>query len=223
MKKCKKCNLEILDNTHICPLCKGVLEDHKDDIHESMYPDIEFGIDKYKKIKKIILFFLSVVSVILIFINYMTFSGFWWCIIADIGIVYFAITMSYSIFNNRSNLAAKLFVQTLTAAVLVVVIDNVVGYRAWSVNYVIPGLIIFADLSMVLCMIINRMNWQTYFMYQIGITLLSFIPLIMIGVKIVSKPLISVITTVVSVFVLAGTIVFGDRSVKNELIKRFNT
>ena len=38
MAKCRMCNLEVLDETQVCPLCRSVL-DPTDEV-ENMYPDV---------------------------------------------------------------------------------------------------------------------------------------------------------------------------------------
>ncbi|MEG0306496.1 MAG: DUF6320 domain-containing protein [Clostridium sp.] len=223
MKRCKKCNVNILDETHTCPLCIGLLDvDEIEDKVDSMYPVIDFDINKFNTIKKIFVFILILVAAGLGVINYITYTGVIWSIIAIVGIIYFGITVTYSIMNN-ANLASKILVQTIGAGILLVVIDNVIGYRGWSVNYAIPGIIMFANLAIVLLMIVNPMNWQSYFMYQIAITIFSFIPLILFWVGLISQPLLASLTSGISIIILVGTIVFGDRSVKNELIRRFYT
>ena len=70
--------------------------------------------------------------------------------------------------------------------------------------------------------LVNRLNWQSYFMYQLAITIFSFIPLILWAAGLVTRPLMAVITVVLTVFILAMTIFLGDRGVKNELIRRFH-
>ncbi len=223
MKRCKKCNVNILDDTVTCPLCKSILEgDTESKNYIKLYPDVDFDTGKYRKLKKIFIFILAVICIALGFINYITYSGFIWSIIAVSGVIYFGVTVTYSIMNN-ANIASKILVQTIGAGILVIVIDNVLGYTGWSVNYVIPSTIIFANLSIILCMIVNRMNWQSYFMYQIAITFFSFIPPILFWIGIIDKPFLAIFTTCISILILIGTIIFGDKSVKNELIRRFNT
>jgi len=223
MKRCKKCNVNVLGETHTCPLCVGVLEqDETEEKTTSMYPEIDFDINKFNKIKKIFLFILTIVAAALGFINYITYSGVIWSLIAVFGIIYFGITVTYSIMNN-ANLASKILVQTIGGGILLVVIDNVIGYIGWSVNYAIPGMIMFANLAIVLLMIVNPMNWQSYFMYQIAITIFSFIPLILFWIGLINRPILAILTSGISIIILIGTIVFGDRSVKNELIRRFYT
>ena len=72
-----------MDETHTCPLCRRVLEyDEMNEESTRMYPNVEYDIGKYKKIKRIFLFILTVVSVVLGFINYITYSGVIWSLIA---------------------------------------------------------------------------------------------------------------------------------------------
>lgn len=224
-KKCNRCGVWIYDDTVTCPLCKSVLEEQLEDGGDKIsggYPKVEFDIDKHERLRNIFIFTLIMISGLLIFINYITYKGFMWSIIAVMVVAYIGVTVTYSIMNN-ANLAAKLVVQTVGAGILCIIVDNVTGYTGWSANYVIPGLILFADLSIVLCMIINRMNWQSYFMYQISITVISFIPILLYPLRLITRPMASLVTVSAAVIILAGTIIFGDKSIKDELIRRFNT
>ena len=101
-------------------------------------------------------------------------------------------------------------------------IDHVTGYTGWSVNFGIPSTLLFADLAVVFLIIVNRLNWQSYFMYQIAITIFSFIPVILWAAGLVTRPLMTLVTVVVTVLILFVTIKWGDRSVKTELKRRFH-
>ena len=122
----------------------------------------------------------------------------------------------------HANLASKIVLQTIAAEVLLVMIDHSTGYAGWSVNYGIPSTLLFADLAVVFLIIVNRLNWQSYFMYQIAITIFSFIPVILWAAGLVTRPLMALITVVVTVAILFVTIKWGDRSVKTELKRRFH-
>ena len=122
----------------------------------------------------------------------------------------------------HANLASKVVIQTIAAEVLLVMIDHVTGYTGWSVNFGIPSTLLFADLAVVFLIIVNRLNWQSYFMYQIAITIFSFIPVILWAAGLVTRPLMTLVTVVVTVLILFVTIKWGDRSVKTELKRRFH-
>ena len=144
-----------------------------------------------------------------------------WSGIAIPGIAYAGLTVRYSILKH-ANLGKTVVIETVGMQVLLIMIDWVLGYEGWSVNYAVPATILFADVAVVFLILVNRLNWQSYFMYQLAITIFSFIPLILWAAGLVTKPLMALITVVLTVFILAMTIFLGDRGVKNELIRRFH-
>ncbi len=193
--------------------------DHRDDL--GMYPQIRYDQKRLKKLAAIFYGLLFFVGAILGVINYATYSGSLWSIIAIGLMAYTALTVEYSILRH-ANLASKILMQTVAAQVLLVALDHSTGYNGWSVNYGIPSTILFADLSVVFLILVNRMNWQSYFMYQIAITVFSFIPLILWAAGLLTRPFLALFTVTVTVIILAVTIVLGDRSVKTELKRRFH-
>ncbi|MSS09055.1 MFS transporter [Clostridium sp. WB02_MRS01] len=193
--------------------------DRRDDM--GRYPQIRYDQKRLKKLAAIFYGLLFFVGAILGVINYATYSGSLWSIIAIGLMAYTALTVEYSILRH-ANLASKILMQTVAAQVLLVALDHSTGYNGWSVNYGIPSTILFADLSVVFLILVNRMNWQSYFMYQIAITVFSFIPLILWAAGLLTRPFLALITVTVTVIILAVTIALGDRSVKTELKRRFH-
>jgi uncharacterized membrane protein len=96
------------------------------------------------------------------------------------------------------------------------------GLHGWSVDYAIPCVVLFEVAAILLMLLVNRMNWQCYFMYQIAVTFLSFVPLVFLRIGWTKHPLLTVISVVISVSALVLTILLGDRSVKRELRRRFH-
>ena len=113
-------------------------------------------------------------------------------------------------------------IETVGLQALLFMIDWVLGYQGWSVNYAIPSTILFADIAVVFLILVNQLNWQSYFMYQIAITIFSFIPIILWAFGLVTNPVMAIITVILSVLILTLTILLGDRRFKNELIRRFH-
>jgi len=193
--------------------------DHRDDL--GMYPQIRYDRKRLKKLVTVFYGLLFFVGAVLGMINYATYSGSLWSIIAIGLMAYTALTVEYSILRH-ANLASKILLQTVAAQILLVALDHSTGYNGWSVNYGIPSTILFADLSVVFLILVNRMNWQSYFMYQIAVTVFSFIPLILWATGLLTRPFLALFTVTVTVIILAVTIVLGDRSVKTELKRRFH-
>lgn len=193
--------------------------DKRDD--RGMYPQIRYDQERLKKLVNVFYGLMIFISAVLGFINYATYTGSLWSVIAIGLMAYAVLTVRYS-FMRHSNLAGKILLQTAAAEFLWVAIDHSSGYSGWSVNYGIPSTILFADLAVVFLILVNRMNWQSYFMYQIAITVFSFIPLILWAAGLLTRLPLALITVIVTVFILAVTIVLGDRSVKTELKRRFH-
>ncbi len=80
-------------------------------------------------------------------------------------------------------------------------------------DYAIP-VVLFEVAGDPLMLLVNRMNWQCYFMYQIAVTFLSFVPLVFLKIGWTKHPMLTVISVVISVSALVLTILLGDRSVK---------
>lgn len=195
--------------------------DHSHD--QGTYPQVAYDRKTAKGLAGIFYLVLLAAAVVTGAVSLATYGSEerWWAVITAGGMIYAALTVRYSLMR-RSNLAGILLSQSLGMDVLLVLIDGLMGFQGWSFNYAIPSLILFDVIAITFLILVNRLNWQSYFMYQIAITIFSFIPLILWAAGLTTKPLMAVITTAVSVIILIVTILMGDRSVKKELKRRFH-
>lgn len=187
------------------------------------YPAIHYDKGYLKKLVNIFYLILFTAALVTGLVNLATYSQTenWWSVIAIGGIAYVAITLRYSIMR-RATLAGILVIESLGAQFLLVLIDYMTGFQGWSFNYAIPSVLLFDLIAAVFLILVNKLNWQSYFMYQMAITIFTFIPLILWAVGLVTRPLMSCITVLLSVSVMFITVILGDRSVKNELKRRFH-
>lgn len=195
--------------------------DHEHD--RGTYPQVSYNNKTAKRLAGIFYLVLLIAAAVTGAVSLATYGAGerWWAVIAAGGMIYAALTVRYSLMR-RSNLAGILLSQSLGADLLFVLIDSLMGFQGWSFNYAIPSLILFDVIVIIFLIVVNRLNWQSYFMYQIAITIFSFIPLILWSAGLMTRPLMAVITTVLSVSVLIITVLLGDRSVKKELKRRFH-
>lgn len=219
MSRCHQCNIEILDETERCPLCGSVLEQTAQ--MENMYPNIKTVTRKLMLISRIYLFCAIILEVFLININIVTYSEIWWSAITGLGLWYIYIVIRYAILG-KTGYKGKIIVLTLIAVLSVIAIDFVVGYRGWSVNYVLPSGILLIDAGILFLMIINRRNWQSYIMWQIFMILCSIIPLALWGAGIVTDPYLGLVALACSSFLFLGTVIIGDRRARVEIKRRFH-
>ena len=74
MRICRKCNVTILDDTEICPLCGSVL-DSSDTSGSTHYPDVRVRVRRYHLLLRIYLFLAIVLEVLFAGLNYEYFHG----------------------------------------------------------------------------------------------------------------------------------------------------
>ena len=221
MKTCKSCKVYVQDDSDICPLCRTVLTNIDGEILEKSYPAIEVNPHKYNILKRTFLFISILTASTSVITNYLTYHGVIWSAITIAAIIYLWVLMAYSIKRNRT-IASQILVQVLCVSSLTVIMDSSIGYVGWSVNYVIPEIIILANISVLVLIIVNRMYWQTYVLNQMVIAVCGLIPGVLYLCGLIQVPLPTIIATATSFIVLVFTMIFGDKTIKSELKRRFH-
>ena len=219
MSRCRQCKIEVLDETERCPLCGTVLEPTVE--VENMYPDIRVRSRKLVFISRLYLFLAVVTEIVLVNICMLSEVQSFVYIIGGLVLLFGYIVLRYAILGT-SGYVAKTVVLTIIAVIMLVAVDFFVGYNGWSVNYVFPSGILLIDVGIVLCMLINRKNWQSYLMVQIFMVLCSGVAIILSLVQIITAPMVSVVALNVSIILLLGTVIIGGRRARVELKRRFH-
>ena len=219
MSICRQCNIEILDHTQMCPLCKCVIEEGT---AENSYPDIRFRVRKLSLAVRIFLFAAILAEALLVYINWKFYPKIRWSIISGAGFAYIYFIAKFAVLNNNAGYRSKFLALTISGVLYVILIDYVIGYHGWSVNFVLPGGLLFMDAFILFVMFFNRRNWQSYIMLEILMIFLSAIPLLLMWFGIVMETLIGGIACAVSILLFLGTVIIGDRRARSELRRRFH-
>ena len=88
---------------------------------------------------------------------------------------------------------SKILSLTFFGVAYVILIDAVIGYHGWSVNYVLPCGLMFVDVAVFALLFINRRNWQSYIMWEMFMVIFSASLFLLMLMGIVTKPFVSVI------------------------------
>lgn len=219
MSRCRKCNVEILDEGEFCPLCHSVLEQSEE--LENMYPDARLKNQKLKFATRLYLFCALVLETGLLLLDFSEAKQVHWSILTGLGLLYVYTVLRYAVLG-KSGYRAKTIVLLLLAILLTVAVDFTTGYRGWSVDYVVSGGILLMDAVIILLMIINRRNWQSYMMWQLGTILLGVIPFLLYFAGIEKNGYMAFLPLAVSVFLFLGTLIIGGRRAGQELYRRFH-
>lgn len=219
MSKCRQCNLEILDETDRCPLCSSVLE-HTIAV-ENMYPNAKVKTRKWVFMSKVYLFCAIVLEVILYGINYVDNYKIGWSLITGLILLYGYLVIQLTILGQAGH-KIKIVLLAAITFVMMVVLDLLIGYKGWSVNYALPTCIIILDIGIAVLMLINRRNWQSYIMWQILMLLVSGVMILLYIFGIMTSPYMMGIAVMCSGMLFLGTLIFGDRRAKVEVQRRFH-
>lgn len=219
MNRCSNCNIEILDETEYCPLCHSVLMTTEK--MENMYPDVRIVFRRRMLFIRIYLFCAILVEAVLVGINQILESQIWWSGITGLVFLWIYLILRYAVIG-KSDYKIKVLSVAVVGIFIAIAIDFLIGYRGWSVDYVLPSMIILIDIIILGCMIYNRRNWQSYIMWQIFMVLCSLIPVGLYIAGLERNPYLSGMPMAVSMALFLGTMIIGDRRAMLELKRRFH-
>lgn len=219
MSRCRVCNVEILDVTEYCPLCHSVLE--QTDVLEDMYPDSKVMMRWLTFFGRVYLFCAIIGEGILFGINLYTDTTIWWSAITGLILLYVYMIIRFAILG-KSGYKTKVLLLSLIGILTAVAIDMLVGFRGWSLDYVMPAVILLVDGIILWCMIYNRRNWQSYMMWQILMILCSLLPPILYRMELEHNEYMVFLPLAVSTAIFLGTVIIGDRRARMELKRRFH-
>jgi hypothetical protein len=186
-----------------------------------MYPDARIAVRRFRFFENLVLFLSIAAESTMLVIDYMLDAHIGWSLIVGLILFYGNVVLRLAIVG-KSGYQFKIISLVVVAIAVLVGIDYLTGYRGWSINYVFPAGVLLMDLGILILMIINRRNWQSYMMTQILTILMSLIPVILLAVGIVTFPYVALVAFGASVFLFLGTLIMGDRRAKTELKRRFH-
>ena len=219
MAKCRNCNIEILDVSQFCPLCRTVLE--ADDSLENMYPNERVMIRKFHLLSRIYLFSIIVIEAVLVLINIAMDSEIWWCIITALGLLYSYLVLRYAVIG-KSGHRSKAFVLILLGVLSAISIDFVLGYRGWSVDFMLPTGILIMDVALILFILINRRCWHSYIMWLFAMEIISVIPVVLFMNNLENHWYLAFMPLIFTTAILVGVFVIGGRRSMEEVKRRFH-
>ncbi len=219
MSKCKQCQVEILDESRVCPLCRCVIDYAGE--NENMYPQIVKKERVLKLIIRIFLFVAIVAEGILIYLNQKYFQGIWWSAITGGGLFLIYIGMK-DLMEYEFGYRSKAFTMICCGMLYVFLIDYVLGFHGWSLNIVLPIVIMGMDAGILVLMIVNIRNWQSYMMLQMLTIVLALLTILLWRLGFITNPSLSELSLAVAAVFFLGTLIIGGGRAVTELYRRFH-
>lgn len=220
MSKCINCQVEVLDDTDRCPLCRAVLVQTEE--LENIYPDARPRMQQLNFYSRVYLFCALVLEAVLLGLDLAMDSPVKWSIIDGMVLLYVYVVFRYAILG-RSGHRGKIIILSVIGVLSAIAIDMAIGYQGWSIDYVLPAGILLMDAIILICMFWNRRHWQSYIMWQLLMILCSLIPLFLYVLKGEGQIYLTGLPMAVSLTLFLGTMIIGDRRARTELKRRFHT
>lgn len=217
MLYCENCKVSITGNHEKCPLCQ-------DDVIGEASQTNTFPIINDKRhwtslMLRIAALVVIVASAVCIFLN--SLLGGRWSIYVVAGsitgwiIIYVAVKM-------RGNLTKNAIWLTLIISIFSIIWDISIGYKGWSIDYVIPIICCVAMIEMFVVASIIKLSIEDYIVYLIIDILFSVVPLVFLLLGIVKVIYPSIICVAGSVISLATLIIFEGKALKAEIVRRMH-
>lgn len=164
-----------------------------------------------------------VVSLMCTIVNLCTSTKYLWCVIVMVGIIYSWITVMYSV-NRNVNIASSVVLQIVAISLLNLCIDFAIGYQGWAINLAIPIIIMVANVTILVLTIASVRREYKYAVYQLIITVLSFIPLIIYFAfdGIITRPIFTIISSSIAAFTFVVSLILCGRNIVEELDRRLH-
>ncbi len=220
MLKCNKCGVQVDMDLPSCPLCGAALTIVDDKPLQLYYPEVE-PIQSHKIGIKIFLFLSVAACVICLTVNLLLWHGLLWSAIPIGAICYMWVTL-WLVIKCWTNIGRTLIFQVVGLSIFLLIIDMISGFHRWSLNYVIPFLLIGAAGIVTVVLMCAKLKWREYMIYQLILVILGFIPLLLLFMGWSTVPWTAVCSAVYALLTLVGTVIFADKKVKNEIVKRFH-
>ncbi len=219
MRFCRHCGVKLANDIERCPLCDMVTE-RTDDAFENDYPYIKSRFTRDLLLRLITFIAIAVAGASLL-VDHLVPTGSPWAIITVVAIIYLWIS-AMNILRFTPNPASIMLCQLWCISGLLFVIDYLTGYYRWSVNYVIPFLIMGAVAAMALMILIRPMKYRAYIIYLLVMAVLGGLSVLLwiFGYSDTEWPVVT--SAFVSAVCFFAVTFFLRRRTRNELEKRFH-
>lgn len=218
MRYCKTCDVKIENDNPSCPLCHNETETISESFAKG-YPSIKISLT-YDLIKRLLLFLCTGGSVVCLFIN--RFAGeFPWSFIC-IAAYFYLYFSAKTILRRTLNVPFIVLVQVFLISIVAPIVDFSIGFTGWSVNFVIPFIIISGSITLYVFSKLDLILFNEYIVYLLILAIIGIIPLVLVFTKIVTIKWPSFACILFSFLSILFMIIFFTRKFKNELIKRLH-
>ena len=211
--------MNIENDISACPLCGTPLAE-VDGRFNNDYPTVKIGYIR-ELIDNALTFIVVIVAIVALVVDHYFASSVFWSPIVILGTFYICYSVKYFLKKGK-NYAPYILFQVILVSAVTALADYSFGHKGWSVDYVIPFLIMSGSILIIIISLIRPNYYREYVTYILINAVLGFIPLIFILRDITHVYWTSWVCVLYSVVAVLGMIFFARRRLKTELKKRLH-
>ena len=223
MNKCKYCGVLIDEDENKCPLCNRNGEEFKGGATNVWYP--AYGktvtVPQFSFASKVLLFISITVVSICVLINMLTGIKNPWSLFVVCPVLYLQLLINNTILS-KMRAGTKILLQIIGISGFLFFMDLLSGFYRWSVNIVIPFLLISGTFLITLIVVKKNMLWNEYVGYIIAMIFLGFLPVILYLTGVANEIWASAVSALYSFLTTIGMLVFSNKKFKKEMTRRFH-
>ncbi|MFD1065029.1 DUF6320 domain-containing protein [Oceanobacillus locisalsi] len=212
-------NCKTYTKQQYCPLCKHKLSHKTGD--NTYYPIYDTKIQRRRFAQRLVLFIsISAVSISLL-INLLTNPERLWFLYVLSPVLYGLLTINHTILS-RAHVGSKVILQVIALSVMLFILDAASGSSKWSIHYVIPFLVTLATVLVTIIVLRKPMKWREYIGYMSTMVILGFLPVVLFLSSWSTVLWPSATTALYALLTLIGMVLFSEKTMKNEIVRRFH-
>ncbi|OJF77436.1 MAG: hypothetical protein BKP49_00120 [Treponema sp. CETP13] len=219
MGTCKHCGITIHDNIKVCPICSHSLE--MDGTEENTYPEIFEKLRKKNLSMRIAIAATLVSCILIIILDYHFSAHLDWSVVGIATLIFAAHTM-YSFLYQKRRLFSIISGLLFRLAILFIIVDYVIGFYNWSLNYALPGLFILENINLICFVFLDKKNRKSYVYYDIWIVLSNILLLILEAIELIQLKFFVTISIQTSIVVFLCLLIIGGLSARKEFARRWH-
>ena len=184
------------------------------------YPNVVIRQKKYAVVLRALVFAALLVSSLSLLIDHYFNHAFSWSLTVLESLLFMA-WMLYLFYKDLGYMR-RIFGGVFGGLVCFFFIDLQYGLFQWSFSYSYPIAVLLIELSLLILMLVNRRNWESYLIVQILMLPLGFLSMVFYWLGLAEEELLSEIALLFPVLVFLGTLLLGGRRALAELRRRFH-
>lgn len=220
MQQCPHCNVTIAGCKQCCPLCGGQLIGTPDPTTE-VFPALEKPRFTGSFVLRLLSLLAISVSVICLLVNIALGTQVWWSLFVVVGsaCVWSAAAVGIAY---RRDIVQNIGWQIVLIPALSIAFDLGIGWRGWSIDFVLPCVCIAGLLAMLLLAVLLRLPVRSFAGPLIAACVLGIVPLVLVLTGLCRIQIPSLLCAGLALIALAAFLLFHGRTLFAELQRRFH-